>query len=50
MRDVEPSKAYLLLEPGPIVLVTTAHEGRANVMTMGFHKQPIKTLILTTAI
>ena len=37
MREVEPSKAYRLLEAGPIVLVTTAHEGRANVMTMGFH-------------
>lgn len=37
MREIPPSKAYRLLEPGPIVLVTTAHAGRANVMTMGFH-------------
>ncbi len=37
MRDADPSKAYLLLEAGPIVLVTTSREGRANVMTMGFH-------------
>ena len=37
MREVSPTKAYRLLEAGPIVLVTTAHEGRANVMTMGFH-------------
>jgi flavin reductase (DIM6/NTAB) family NADH-FMN oxidoreductase RutF len=37
MRKVSPSKAYLLLEAGPIVLVTTAQDGRANVMTMGFH-------------
>jgi flavin reductase (DIM6/NTAB) family NADH-FMN oxidoreductase RutF len=37
MREVSPSKAYRLLESGPVVLVTTAAEGRANVMTMGFH-------------
>ncbi len=37
MREVDPSKAYRLLEAGPIVLVTTAQHGRANVMTMGFH-------------
>lgn len=37
MREVPASKAYRLLEAGPIVLLTTAHEGRANVMTLGFH-------------
>jgi flavin reductase (DIM6/NTAB) family NADH-FMN oxidoreductase RutF len=37
MDRIDPSKAYLLLEAGPIVLVTTAHQGRPNVMTMGFH-------------
>lgn len=37
MREADPSKAYLLLEAGPIVLVTTANKGRSNVMTMGFH-------------
>ncbi len=37
MRNADPSKAYLLLEAGPIVLVTTADKGRENVMTMGFH-------------
>ena len=25
------------MEPGPIVLVTTFHRGKSNVMTMGFH-------------
>ncbi len=30
------SKAYGLLEPGPVVLVTTAHKGRANVMTLSW--------------
>ncbi len=37
MRAVSASKAYRLLEAGPIVLVTTADQGRHNVMTMGFH-------------
>ncbi|GLK68523.1 flavin reductase family protein [Hansschlegelia plantiphila] len=37
MDSIDPSKAYRLLEAGPIVLVTTSHEGRSNVMTMGFH-------------
>lgn len=31
------SKVYQLLEPGPVVLVTTARKGRANVMTMSWH-------------
>lgn len=37
MRSIPPSKAYRLLESGPIVLVTTSHAGVANIMTMGFH-------------
>lgn len=37
MEKIEPPKAYRLLEPGPILLVTTALKGKANVMTMGFH-------------
>jgi flavin reductase (DIM6/NTAB) family NADH-FMN oxidoreductase RutF len=31
------SKVYGLLEPGPVLLLTTAHKGRANVMTMSWH-------------
>jgi flavin reductase (DIM6/NTAB) family NADH-FMN oxidoreductase RutF len=31
------SKVYQLLEPGPVVLLTTAHKGRANIMTMSWH-------------
>ena len=31
------SRVYRLLEPGPVVLVTTARKGRANVMTMSWH-------------
>jgi flavin reductase (DIM6/NTAB) family NADH-FMN oxidoreductase RutF len=37
MKEMPASKAYRFLEPGPIVLVTTMHDGRPNVMTMGFH-------------
>lgn len=31
------SKVYTLLEPGPVVLVTTAHQGRRDVMTLSWH-------------
>jgi flavin reductase (DIM6/NTAB) family NADH-FMN oxidoreductase RutF len=31
------SKVYTLLEPGPVVLLTTASAGRANVMPMSWH-------------
>lgn len=31
------SKVYQLLEPGPVVLLTTARKGRTNVMTMSWH-------------
>lgn len=30
-------KVYELLEPGPVVLVTTASNGRPNIMTMSWH-------------
>ncbi len=31
------AQVYKLLEPGPVTLVTTFHQGRANVMTMSWH-------------
>jgi len=31
------SKVYSLLEPGPVVMVTTAHKGRTNIMTQSWH-------------
>ena len=31
------SKVYRLLEPGPVVMVTTAGKSRANIMTMSWH-------------
>jgi flavin reductase (DIM6/NTAB) family NADH-FMN oxidoreductase RutF len=37
MRELPLSKVYQLLEPGPVVLLTTARKGRANVMTMSWH-------------
>ena len=36
-RSYALSKVYGLLEPGPVVLVTTARKGRANIMTMSWH-------------
>ena len=35
--DYPLSKVYGLLEPGPVVLLTTAHKGKANVMTLSWH-------------
>ncbi len=37
MRSLPLSKVYQLLEPGPVVLLTTARRGRANVMAMSWH-------------
>ena len=37
MKDLPLSKVYQLLEPGPVVLLATAHKGRANIMTMSWH-------------
>jgi flavin reductase (DIM6/NTAB) family NADH-FMN oxidoreductase RutF len=37
MKSLPLAKVYQLIEPGPVVLLTTAHKGRANVMTMSWH-------------
>jgi flavin reductase (DIM6/NTAB) family NADH-FMN oxidoreductase RutF len=37
MKNLPLAKVYQLLEPGPVVLLTTAQKGRANVMTMSWH-------------
>jgi flavin reductase (DIM6/NTAB) family NADH-FMN oxidoreductase RutF len=37
MRTLALSRVYPLIEPGPVVLLTTAHRGRANVMAMSWH-------------
>jgi len=36
-RTFPLSHVYQLLEPGPVVLVTTAHKGNANIMTQSWH-------------
>ena len=36
-RSYPLSKVYGLLEPGPVVLVTTARKGQANIMTLSWY-------------
>ena len=36
-RSFALPNVYRLLEPGPVVLVTTAHKGKANIMTQSWH-------------
>ncbi|MDD2924618.1 flavin reductase, partial [Rhodoferax sp.] len=31
------SKVYGILEPGPVLLMTTAHQGQVNVMPLSWH-------------
>ncbi|HPT64986.1 MAG: flavin reductase family protein [Acetomicrobium sp.] len=37
MIEFPISKAFQFIEPGPVVLVSTAHKGKANVMTLSWH-------------
>lgn len=37
MEDLALSEVYRLLEPGPVVLLTTASHGRPNIMTLSWH-------------
>ena len=37
MRALSLGKVYQLIEPGPVVLLSTAQRGRANLMTMSWH-------------
>ena len=37
MKDLPLSRVYRLLEPGPVVLLTTARRGRFNIMTLSWH-------------
>src|SRR5664279_4359502 len=36
-RSFPLSKVYGLLEPGPVLLLTTAHKGKSNVMALSWH-------------
>lgn len=37
MKPLSLDKVYQLIEPGPVVLLTTAFGGKPNVMTMSWH-------------
>jgi flavin reductase (DIM6/NTAB) family NADH-FMN oxidoreductase RutF len=37
MKALPLSDVYQFIEPGPVVLVTTSHRNRSNVMTMSWH-------------
>ena len=37
MRTLPLSRVYQFLEPGPVALVTTSHQGRSDVMTQSWH-------------
>jgi flavin reductase (DIM6/NTAB) family NADH-FMN oxidoreductase RutF len=37
MQELPLNKAFMLLEPGPVVLVTTANSGKNNIMTISWH-------------
>ena len=37
MKAYPLDKVFQWIEPGPVVLVSTAHKGRANLMTMSWH-------------
>ena len=37
MKTLPLDKVFQLIEPGPVVLVSTAHKGRANLMTLSWH-------------
>ena len=37
MKTLPLGEVYQWLEPGPVALLTTAHRGRRNVMTMSWH-------------
>ncbi len=37
MKELPLSKAFMLLEPGPVILVTTNIRGKNNIMTISWH-------------
>ena len=37
MKELPLGKVYQLIEPGPVVMLTTAQRGRADIMTMSWH-------------
>lgn len=54
MKALPLSRVYQLLEPGPVVLLTTSHKGTPNVMTMSWHmmvefEPPLVSCIVSSA-
>jgi hypothetical protein len=39
-KNLPPDDTRRYLEPGPIVLVSSAWKGETNIMTMGWHRAP----------
>lgn len=37
MQELPLNKAFMLLEPGPVILVSTANGGKNNIMTISWH-------------
>jgi flavin reductase (DIM6/NTAB) family NADH-FMN oxidoreductase RutF len=37
MQELPLNKAFMLLEPGPVILVTTSSGGKNNIMTISWH-------------
>lgn len=37
MKELSLAKAFTLIEPGPVVMVTTSDHERANIMTISWH-------------
>jgi flavin reductase (DIM6/NTAB) family NADH-FMN oxidoreductase RutF len=53
-RNYPLAKVYGLLEPGPVVLITTAHKGRTNIMTLSWltmmeFEPPLVGMVLSEA-
>jgi flavin reductase (DIM6/NTAB) family NADH-FMN oxidoreductase RutF len=50
LREMALEKAFMLIEPGPVVLVTTNAHGRNNIMTISWHMVTdfTPTIALTT--
>ncbi|WP_418895140.1 flavin reductase family protein [Limibacterium fermenti] len=36
MKELELQKAFMLIEPGPVTMITTSHEGKHNIMTISW--------------
>ena len=54
MKAFSLSKVYQLLEPGPVVLLTTADKGKTNVMALSWHmmvefEPPLVACIVSSA-